>query len=205
MRRIRARIQHTHHIYIHNDIASAAFFYRNKIIDNIKVEGGVEGSYFDMMACVTMTAFALEAKINLLGERLLGRRWSERDSSYKKLKKVCRAAGVTFDTKKAPFSCYTYLKAVRDTLAHGKPELIEVDEEVVGTPEEVEAKNTKLQGQWEHQIKPHLVLEAYDQAMELWRVLLGASGLSLYDTLTHGMGGISYIEDVIVEAEQSTQ
>lgn len=204
MRQIRARIQHTHHIHIHNDLASAAFFYRNKVIANGEVKGGVEGSYFDMMACVTMTAFALEAKINFLGDRLLGRKWRERDTSYEKLKKVCKAAGVKLDLNAKPFACFTYLKDIRDTLAHGKPELIEVDEEVVGTPEEVEAHNGKLQGQWEYQIKPDLVLGAYDDAMELWKMLLEASGLTLFDTLTHGIGGISYIEDVVVEAQAAS-
>ncbi|WP_105415934.1 hypothetical protein [Neorhizobium sp. T25_27] len=199
MRKIRVRIQHTHHIHIHNDLASAAFFFRNKVMENSKIDGSVKGSHFDMMACVTMTAFALEAKINFLGDRLLGRKWRERDSSYEKLKKVCRHVGVTLSLNAKPFTAFTYLKDIRDTLAHGKPELIEVDKEVVSTPHELEAYNGELQGQWEYQIKPDLVLNAYDEAMDVWKLLLEASGLSLHDTLTHGIHGISYIEDVLID------
>lgn len=195
MRKIQAHIQHTYRVHIHNDLAGAAFFFRNKVIENSKVDGGVEGSSFDMMACVTMTAFALEAEINFLGDHLLGRKWRERDTSFEKLKKVCRHLGVKLDLKASPFTAFTYLKEIRDTLAHGKPELIEVDREVVGTPEEVEALNGTSKGQWEHQIKPELVLNAYDEAEALWRLLLEASGISFYDTLTHGGGGITYIAE----------
>lgn len=39
MRQIRARIQHRHHIHIHDDLASAAFFYRYKLIANGEVKG----------------------------------------------------------------------------------------------------------------------------------------------------------------------
>jgi len=199
MRKIRARIRHTHHIHIHNDLASAAYFFREKVDSNSKVKGGVEGSYFDMLACVTMTAFALEAKINFLGEQLLGRKWRERDPSYTKLKQVCRHLGIKADVSVRPFTAFAYLKEIRDNLAHGKPELIEVDEEFVGTPDEVIQHHDRLQAHWEYRVKPELVLGAYEEAMELWKLLLEASGLSLYDTLTHGVGGISYIEEVAVD------
>lgn len=77
-RKIRVRMQHKHHICIHNDLASAAYFYRQKVEGNKDVKGGVDGYYFDMMSCATMTAFALEAKVNYLGDQLLGRKWRER-------------------------------------------------------------------------------------------------------------------------------
>lgn len=196
-RKMRVRMQHKHHIYIHNDLASAAYFYRQKVEANKDVKGGVDGSYFDMMSCVTMTAFALEAKVNYLGDQLLGRKWRERDSTYEKLKKLCRHLKIRFDLDAKPFTAYTYLKDVRDQLAHGKPEIIEVDREVAGTIEEIEAMQTKLRGEWEYQIKPDLVLDNYDQAQELWKLLLEASGLTLFDTITHGGGGLTYIEDVV--------
>lgn len=196
-RKIRARLQAQQHIYIHNDLASAAFYYREKVMANKDAEGGVDGSFFEMMSCVTMTAFSLEAKINYLGDRMLGRRWRERDSTYDKLKRLCRHLGIKLDLGARPFAAFVYLRDIRDQLAHGKPELIEVDKEVVGTPDEIEAMQAHLRGDWEYQIKPDLVLDAYDQVQELWQLLLKASGLELYETITHGSHGLTYIEDVV--------
>jgi hypothetical protein len=65
----------TSKVRIHNDLANAAFFYKN-IIEEKRTNGG-PGITFDCMACATMLAFTWEAYLNFFGSELLKATWND--------------------------------------------------------------------------------------------------------------------------------
>jgi hypothetical protein len=94
-----------------------------------------------------------------------------------------------------PYSSVVKLKEFRDTLAHGKPEHKVFDEEVVVTVEELEAMGIQP-ADWETNVDQGFLQEAYGDVEQIWKELLAKSGLTVFDTLTHGGSHTSFIEHV---------
>jgi len=70
MEKVRARVQSTKRVYIHNDLSNAAFHFKDAIEEKIKANE-TTGITFEYMACALMLAFTFEAKINFLGWKLV--------------------------------------------------------------------------------------------------------------------------------------
>jgi hypothetical protein len=147
-----------------------------------------------MIAGLTITAFAVEANFNFLGWKLIDG-WNERQPFFKKVKQICKHLSVDVDWDNRPFATIKKLKEFRDTLAHGKPEVLENEEEVILTDDELR-KRGWLTPEWEKFLTGDFVTEAYDDMEVIWKLLLVESGLELFDTVTGGSSSISFIEHV---------
>ena len=65
-------------------------------------------------------------------------------------------------------------------------------------------RDVDLSGEWERACAPELVMQAYEDLDTVWKEMLTKSGLQLWDTMTTGAGGISFIEKVIEADETGT-
>ncbi|MDP1627782.1 hypothetical protein [Parvibaculum sp.] len=199
MARIRARVRAQRHIYIHNSISNAAHYFKNRVSDRIANDDH-EGVGLEIIAGLTLLAFSVEAHFNFLGHKLI-QNWNERCGVQEKIELVCKQLSVTPDFISRPFSSIEKLREFRNTLAHGKPEEIEIDKEVIAKAEELEALGIPSPD-WEGYVDETFFIEAYEDIDKIWKDLLERSGLSLFDTLTHGTSSIEFIEHVEDEPRQ---
>jgi hypothetical protein len=193
MAKMRVRLKAHRHIYIHNDIGNATFYFKNRVDERI-AKGERDGVGLEIIAGLTLLAFEVEAKFNFLGAKLIAD-WNERTPRIEKIKKVCAHLGFAPDFSVRPYSSVAKLKDFRDTLAHGKPEDKFLDEEVVATAEELEAMGI-LHADWETYIDYGFFQATYDDVEQIWKELLTKSGLTIFDTLTHGGSQMSFIEQL---------
>ncbi|UVK52733.1 hypothetical protein DBIPINDM_006141 [Mesorhizobium sp. AR02] len=193
MAQVRVKLKARRQINIHNDLGGAAFYFKKKVDHRIETDDR-EGISFEIMAGLTFLAFEAEAKFNFLGYKLI-KGWNEREQASKKVEAVCGALGVKPDHAARPYSSLSRLRTFRNTLAHGKPDEHTFDQEVVATVEELEAMGI-LHAEWESHIDQTFLSEAYDDLDQIWKDLLEKSGLTIFDTLTHGSSHMSFIEHV---------
>jgi hypothetical protein len=198
MDKMKVRLKAHRHIYIHNDIGNAAFYFKNRV-EVRAAKGDRDGIGLEIMAGLTLLAFEIEARFNFLGAKLI-QNWNEHMPALVKVKKVCKHLGVTPDFAARPYLSVTKLKDFRDTLAHGKPEDKYLDEEVVATAEELEAMGI-LHADWQSYLNEAFLQEAYEDAELIWKDLLAKSGLTIFDTMTHGGSQMSFIEDIADKSE----
>jgi hypothetical protein len=181
-------------VSIHNDLSNAAFHFKRSVEAKAKDPNPV-GITFDYMAMAIMVAFTFEAKINFMGWKLI-QGWKEYQHFPEKVKQVYVALKMSADTTKRPYSSLENMKKFRDMVAHGKPQVIERDEVVLMKAEDLD-RDVDLSGEWEKACAPELVMQAYEDLDTVWQEMLRKSGLQLWDTMTTGVGGISFIEKVI--------
>jgi len=193
MEKIRARVQGKKNIYIHNDLSNASFHFKTSVEEKLK--GDRTGIAFHCLACLVMTAFTFEAKINFLGAKLI-KEWKERQPFDDKVKDVLAHLKIMPDWNKRPYSSITTLQEFRNSVAHGKPVEIQYDETVVVPADELD-RRVDLSGEWQKACAPDAVAAAYDDVETIWKELLKQSKLSIFDTMTSGEGGITFIEKVI--------
>lgn len=193
MAKIKVRLKAHRHIYIHNDIGNAVFYFKNRVDTRI-AQDDRDGVGLEIIAGLALLAFEVEARFNFLGAKLISD-WNERVPVKEKVKRVCEHLGLAPDFSIRPYSSVAKLKDFRDTLAHGKPEEKTFDEEVVATAEELEAMGI-LHADWEAYVDQGFFDEAYSDAEQIWKELLAKSELTVFDTLTHGGGQMSFIEHV---------
>jgi hypothetical protein len=193
MTKMKVRLKAHRHIYIHNDIGNAAFYFKERVNERI-ARGEREGVGLEIIAGLTLLAFEVEARLNFLGAKLIPD-WNEWRPTREKIETVCAHLGFAPDFSVRPYSNIAKLKDFRDTLAHGKPEDKFLNEEVVATAEELEAMGI-LHAEWEAYIDQGFFQSAYDDAEQIWKELLAKSGLTIFDTLTHGGSQTSFIEHV---------
>jgi hypothetical protein len=201
MEKIRARVQATKRVFIHNDLSNAAFHFKKSVEAKIKDPNAI-GITFDYMAMAIMLAFTFEAKINFMGWKFI-QDWKEFQPFPEKVKQVYTALKMSPDTTKRPYSSLENMKRFRDMVAHGKPQVIERDEVVVMKAEDLD-RHVDLSGEWERACAPELVMQAYEDLDTVWKEMLTKSGLQLWDTMTTGDGGISFIVKVIEADEIGT-
>jgi hypothetical protein len=87
MAKIKVHLKAHRHIYIHNDIGNAAFYFKNRVDERIAKDDG-EGVGLEIIAGLTLLAFEVEARFNFLGAKLMAD-WDEWRPAIKKVKKVC--------------------------------------------------------------------------------------------------------------------
>lgn len=193
MAKLKVRRQQKKFVYIHNDLANAAHFHKERIEQRHRA-GDMKGLGLDCMACLIILAFTVEAQLNFLGLKLV-ENWKERDKLSSKQSRLFKALGLTPDMAQRPFSTLHELKGFRDLVAHGKPMEVQTDEVLVATNEELDIFRG-LEGSWERYCKADFVAVAYQDVDEIWNVLLERSGLKHFDTVTHGEHSISVIQRI---------
>jgi endonuclease-3 len=195
MELIKAKVRQKKNIYIHNDLSNAADFFKRAIEEKTK-NNERDGLGFYRMACALMLAFTFEAKINFLGHKLV-LNWKEQQNFDDKVGQVLARLGINADWKVRPYSSIEGLRQFRNSIAHGKPVEITHDE-TIQVPEEELDRRVDLSGTWEAACTLEKLIEASDDVDNIWKDLLKRSGLSVWDTLTTGVGGITFIEKVTV-------
>lgn len=198
-KKLRARVVKSARVFVHNDLSNAAGYFANIIEE--KKKSGRGGVLLESMACMTLIAFTFEANVNFMGFELekAGKlpNWKERDPFSEKLKKVFGALSIPIEKHKRPLKTIENTKLLRDSLAHGKPEYREYDQEEIGTPEELDVRSgANLLAGWQLECTADKVTEAYADLEELWKLMVKQSGLNLWDLITRGEGSIDVIEQV---------
>ncbi len=195
MSKIKARLQAHHRVYIHNDLANAAHYFKSRI-EQREANNDRKGINLEIMAGLTMLAFAIEAKFNFLGDYLLKDKWKEMAPALQKVEMVCTHLGFKSDFTIRPYLSVYELKKFRDTLAHGKPFELPVDEITVGTPEELD-KFDFPKSDWEDFVNSDFLIRAFNDMNEIWNDLLDRSKLEIYHTLTHSESSLQFVERVV--------
>jgi hypothetical protein len=181
--------------YIHNDIANAAHHLK-KTVERRMADNDRDGIFLDMMASLTMIAFAVEANLNFIGAHVV-QGWVERQPGEKKWTQVLGTLGIEPDYNQRPFSTIEQLRQFRDTLAHGKPRVLDERETAIGTYDELYSVNEiKSRSPWEHFVTLESVHAGYDDMNEIWNLMLERAGIALHDTLSGWSGGMTYKRDV---------
>jgi hypothetical protein len=129
------KVTESRQIYIHNTLENAVYHLKRKIEERIQNDQR-EGVGLEIMACLTMIAFSFEAQVNFLGFKL-DEKWAERKPYLVKMERIARKLKVPLDQSTRPYSTIKTLKTFRDTLAHGKPQLIKGEKNLVLTHEEL--------------------------------------------------------------------
>jgi len=181
--------------YIHNDLTNAAHHLK-KTIETRMAADDRDGIFLDMMAALTMIAFAVEANLNFVGAKVV-QGWVERQSGEKKWAAVLGTLGIEADYAQRPFSTLEQLRQFRDTLAHGKPRVLDEKETAVGTYDELYSVNEiKSRSPWEPYVTLESVQAGYDDMNAIWNLMLEKAGIELHDTLSGWSGGMTYKRDV---------
>lgn len=193
MTRARVRHQGQRSIYIHNDLGGATRYFRERVDERVKNEDK-NGIAFEYMSLLTMLAFEFEARINFLGYKLING-WKEKDKIKNKMKAICKLLGIDIDLNKRPFSSIDRLILFRNTIAHGKPFEEGFDVILDKDVSDLDA-SIDLTGMWEEYCAHDVASEIHEDAENLWKLMLKQSGLSIYETLSRGSGGLTLIDKI---------
>ncbi|QTC93086.1 hypothetical protein [Brevundimonas goettingensis] len=177
---------------IHNDLISSAFNLKERIEKNME-KGERLGIGLDIMAAVTMTAFAFEAYLNFVGFKIIDDfEKYEREAGKKKRRRIMAALALKWDDEVRPFSTINRLISVRDAMAHGKPLYVKDEWEAVGTHNELEEQIRTYRKGIEERVTYDLLCEAYEDVEIIWRMMLKAGKIRYFDTLDGGSSGITF-------------
>jgi hypothetical protein len=123
-----------------------------------------EGCYFHFMASLVFTAFALEAYLNHVGERLF-RSWPalERLSPSEKLDVIAEKLGVSIEYGTRPFQTVSQLFRFRNSLAHGKSLSLRSEDPVSINTSTAEGRFASLLQAWWQE---NCTLESAERAQE---------------------------------------
>jgi len=191
------RVQKTakKNIHIHNDISNTAHYLKTRIEEKEAAEDR-QGIALDITACLVMLAFTFESRLNFIGEQKVAD-FKERRVFDKKVETVLKALGLEPDFSVRPYSSIKELKNFRDTIAHGKPDTIEVDETVDFQPG-TNYDDFNLRGDWEAFLTVDFVRQCSDDIDHIWSEWIATAEIELHQTLTYGEYSISLIEEPTV-------
>jgi hypothetical protein len=192
---VRATVNRTRKIRIHNMLSQAAWYFKT-VIEEKQKNGDEVGITYTCMGCATMLAFTWEAYLNYFGDELIGDYWKEDQPLDQKIDLVFQKLKITPDWSKRPYQSISTLTRLRNTLAHGKPFSKTEITEVINKAEKITNKKIDLSGDWEGKCKPDFVLKAHDDLDDIFKQMLGESGISILDTLTIVDGSISFVEKI---------
>lgn len=190
MEKIKVKIQAQKNIYVHNDLSNAAHHFKMRV--DSRPVGDTDGIGFDILAELIFLAFTVEAKINFLGSKLIPD-WQERKSFRGKLNCVLTHLSIAVSFCERPYSTLNALKKLRDSLAHGKPVHLVIDKEATLDQDEVD-RTIDLSNEWESYCTVEFAKQAYEDIDCIWKQLLLASKLNIFDTITGGEHSIKFIE-----------
>lgn len=191
-RRFKALIEIEKVDRIHNDLSNIAFRLKERVKNALDKEDR-DGIGLDIMAALTMVAFAYEAYINFIGFSVL-KPWREWSPSHIKEARVFQKLGIELVTGERPYSSIVSLRQVRNTLAHGKPINETATWESIGTNSELEAEARAASiPAWEELITPDFLFQAYDDVNAIWHHMLNAADINVIETFSGGGRSISFL------------
>ena len=193
MIKIRARHKGTKNIYVHNDLSNAAHHFK-QVIEAKTAADDRKDIAFDYLACMMMLAFASEAMINFIGQKLI-EPWDERQPTKDKFKSILKHLHLERDWNKRPYSSIVILKDFRHLIAHGKPVNLDFDEEIVKPADDMDRPEI-LDSEWVKYCSHDQVFDAYDDVDAIWHELLAAAGIPKFETITSGFSSLSFIESI---------
>jgi hypothetical protein len=176
-------------IYVHNDLENAALYFKQRVQERAE-KGDKEGIGHEMMACLVMLAFTIEAQFNFLGFKLKGDEWKEKNPAIDKVHAVLEHLKVDNDLSERPYKTIVRLKKLRDMLAHGKPKEIDRKEAKWQATEEELRKLGALNADYEELVTQKFVFEAYEDVDTIWKDLIKRAGIDFMETIT--AGGVEY-------------
>jgi len=116
-----------------------------------QAEAKFEGSFFQIMASLIFTAFALEAYLNHIGKSIFNC-WSdlERLSPYAKMNIIAEKLQIEKDDSSRPFQTVQRLFNFRNDVAHGKTILLRSEKQISAADASIEKYMHKwLEPEWE--------------------------------------------------------
>jgi hypothetical protein len=183
------KVQQTANINIHNDLDSAALFFTQMVQEKVADPDKRDGLTFVCMAAGTMLAFSFEAYLNFMGARYIGH-WNEQAAYHTKIDKVFQFLKISPDWSKRPYSSISAMKRLRNTLAHGKPETVEVEKDIIDKADGLKGKKIDLSGGWEQLCSPDMISHAHDDLGQVWHDMIQKSGIDVMDLITSGEGAL---------------
>lgn len=102
-----------------------------------QAENFQDGQLYNLIGCLTFSAFTLEAYFNHFGA-LKKPNWDQIERKYSKRKKFelfCDEYGINYDFEIRPYSTIVELFRFRDTMAHGKSTEDSVEKKVKVNPQ----------------------------------------------------------------------
>ena len=167
--------------FIHNDLSNCSWDFQKRMRNQIDSDDRL-GIYHTMMASLIFSAFSIEAKLNFVGLKTLGKGWPERASLREKVDLLLVHLNVDLSWGQRPLQTIARLKKFRDVVAHGKPEIVNLEREVTVEPNVWDA----LKSQWEKTVTPEFVDQCRFDEDHFWRLILEKADISELETTTHG-------------------
>ena len=180
------RIAAERHIF--NDLSACTRAHSDVMRE--KIDGDRrDGVYYDMMASLVFAAFDLEAKVNFVGWKVFEDGWPGRANIREKIQLLNRHLQMNLDWGCRPLQTLNELRKFRDTLAHGKPEEVKIEQVVDVEPDIWEA----LRGQWEVFVNAVQVDRCIADVSAFWDQMLRAANISHWETTTRAEHSLSHI------------
>lgn len=188
-RKIRVQVEQRYTKRIHNDLGNAAYHLRKRVaaMDASGEDGGI---VLDIMAALTMAAFWLESCFNFVGATKIDG-WNERAGFWEKKRIVFAHCGIE-DKDERPYSSIAKLKEFRDTLAHGKPQVLSHEAQEVRDFGDMRQPHY-LQTAWEEICTVDAVCEFYEDVESLWHKMLESIEMTELEACSHGSRGLTYL------------
>jgi hypothetical protein len=203
---IRVRMENDVTDYPHNDVANAAFFFRERLAKAFEDKNRADGIFLDMIGMMTMTAFALEGYTNFVGGKLIERCvaseeraaetwWTfERKRTRDKIKAIRKMSGMAIDWNKRPYSTVNELIELRNMFAHPKPHRPTRREwEAVGTDSEFKKQLRDYKPEYEERLTWEFAQRAYDDVEQIWQDMLIGAGIDPFHARSGGTQGFSLL------------
>ncbi len=155
------------------------------------------GSYHQYLACITFTAFTLEAFLNHIGEELF-EDWRddlEQISVKGKMRIISDKLGLKVDYGEAPWQVVPELVAFRNKVAHGKNERL-FEELILPLSKDDEHLNKFLKSNWQEAATMENAKRLRNLVQDLCLKIWTASGLSEVTLFAHGSQSGSASTDI---------
>jgi hypothetical protein len=139
-------------------------------LDHAKAEPN--GSSYPALASLTFSAFALEAFLNHIGERLF-ETWRDIEplSPRAKVNVLCERIGLTPDWGTQPWQVVPEIIAFRNKVAHGKNEILRVEKEVPQDEKYNQIFNEFLFADWQSYATADKAERVRDRLLALFKMI----------------------------------
>jgi hypothetical protein len=203
---IRVKLQNDVTDYPHNDVANAAYFFRERLMKAFVDKERADGIFLDMIGMMTMSAFALEGYTNFVGGKLIERNangkeaaiaeWQEfeKKRTRDKIKAIRKMAGMEIDWNKRPYLTVIELIDLRNMFAHPKPHRpMQQEWEAVGTDSEFRKQLRDYQPEYAEKLSWEFAQRAYDDVEAIWQDLLKEAGIDPFQAMSGGSQGFELL------------
>ncbi|MEM7719368.1 MAG: hypothetical protein AAF222_09185 [Pseudomonadota bacterium] len=180
---------------VHNELSNAAYWFLK--VAKEKIEAGErQGVAIEMIAGLIFCEFSVEAKLNFVGWKYFEDGWPERASFREKTMLLNKALDLNLSWGERPLQTLKDLMRFRNALAHGQPEVVDIERVVDVEPEIWDI----LKSDWEQSVNVEFLERCREDEGVFWEALLKSAGISKSNTLTSGHQSITVLRE---EAEKN--